>query len=79
MVSINNLRHLSIKAKMFAALSRARVGSYGNQGFSTFVKNRKGKVIIRVVHTRGLGGGFKFYDNKKNDITQLILKSLRES
>lgn len=75
-LNITNLTHPTMQAKLFAAMSRARVASLNTGKGVTYVKNRKGWPVMRVEHKRGINGGFTFYRGNKC-LKAIVLQSLR--
>ena len=75
-MQLNNLSHPTMQAKLFAAMSRARVASLNTGKSVTYVKNRNGWPVMRVEHKRGINGGFKFCRGNK-DLKAIVLQSLR--
>lgn len=79
MITSTSLNHPTMQGKLFAAMQRARLtslktGLYGE----AFIKNRNGKVIAYVTHSRtNFNGGFNFVNCKGEQITKKVLTSLR--
>lgn len=76
-MNVSNLMHPTMQAKLFAAMSRARVNSINTGKSVTYIKNKKGMPVLRIVHTRGIGGGFTFYRGDKC-LKAVVLQSLRQ-
>lgn len=78
-MQVSNLTHPTMQAKIFAMMQRARLkslktGAYGE----AFLRNKKGKVIAYVMHSRtNYETGFTFRNVKGEEITQNVLTSLR--
>lgn len=60
MINSTSLKHPTMQAKLFAAMQHARLSSLRGTGGQIYVKNKNGWPIMRVKHTRGIGGGFTF-------------------
>lgn len=75
-MNITNLSHSTIQAKLFAAMSRARINSINTGHSVTYLKNKQGKPIMRIEHKRGINGGFTFYRGNKC-LKAVVLQALR--
>lgn len=43
-----------------------------------YIQNRRGQAVLRVAYYRGQVGAWEFFDNRQRNVTQLVLKVLRE-
>lgn len=69
-----NLSHWSISIKIFLAMKLAIKSLNG----SITVFNRKGKEMLTVQYWRSsFGSGFVYFDNKHNNVTELVLSVIR--
>jgi hypothetical protein len=81
MITSTSLKHTTTQAKLFAAMSKARIGSKGVQSKAVAIHNKNEKLMLLCVHVRSSDfqkTGFHFYDTKTNkNITKKVLTALR--
>lgn len=80
-LNISNLSHPRTLWSIHAAMMKAIQGSHKNSIGWCAVENKHGKEILLVRHVRSPKGisFLMFVDTKHNDITQHVLKALRNS
>lgn len=80
-LNISNLSHPRTLWSIEAAMIQATQGSFKNKIGWAAVRNKHGKEILLVRHVRSPKGCsfFTFVDTKYNDVTQNVLKALRNS
>lgn len=81
-LNTSNLSHpriqWSIEAAMWRAIELSRNCPFGHAGATVECAN--GKALLTVVHGRGVVGAFRFFSEPYgHDVTQQVLKSLREN
>ena len=83
MITLTSLSHLNVQARIYAAMRKAiKASRNGGMESPVTLYNRKGKPYIMVWHMRkpsvdGHKSGFYFQDMLCNNVTNVVLKSIR--
>ncbi len=75
--SFNPTLLASIAAAMRAAVGFSREHTRCCKA-TAYVCNRRGQPTLRVAYYRGQTGAWEFFDRNQRNVTQLVLKALRE-
>ena len=77
-IRTTSLRNPSFRHKIHLAMEEAVVKSrlWGGKG-QAYIKNRRGRLVMRVDHNRGEPGAFRFWWRDQSDMTPWILELLR--
>lgn len=67
-----NLSHLTVQAKIFAAMRRSIL-----TGLPQYVYNKKGEPFMRINHARNCANAFSFWCVSQKNVTNLVLSVIR--